>query len=172
MKKLILCAWLAAAGLSTAGTACISFVYQPLTPLGTEQDADPIIARIPVIINAVPEELIRYISAKNKLLQREDAFAEDSNLLSCVGVTVSANHLSENEGYEVRLDLSKMVGTKELERYAVTPEKVVQLAVKCIRDTISVGSGSPPWKIRVIPQKPGDRQWEKYEGIIRPTGPK
>jgi len=170
MKKLILWTWLAATGLSAAGTSGLSFVYQPLTPLGTDGDPDPVITRIPIIANSVAEDSIAFISAKNKLLQRKEAFAEDSNLLSCLGISVWAKHVSEEEGYEVYLDLSKMAAAGEFGQYAVTPRKVVELGVKCIRDTLpEVYAGSQPWHIRVIPQKPGDEQWKPFESIYKAT---
>jgi hypothetical protein len=67
---------------SSGGTRILTFIYQPLTTLGTEQDAGVVVARIPVLINAVPESIISAIGWPNKLLQGRTANISDSNLLS------------------------------------------------------------------------------------------
>lgn len=154
--------------LAVAGTSGIGFVYQPLTPLGTDQEAGIIIAKVPVIADSVPESTIGYVSAPNKLLQREPTIAEDSNLLSCLNISVSAEWVSEKE-YSATLDLSRM---KPTEGFGVTEEAVVKAAVQCIRKTIDEIGGPSLWKVRIVASEAAPSKWAKYEFQHRTKSPK
>ena len=145
--------------LAVAGTSGLGFVYQPLTPLGTDQEGGIIIARIPVIADSVPESVIQYVSAPNKLLQLGSAAVEDSNLLSCLNIKLSAEWVSEKE-YSVRLDLS---GMKPTDDFGVTEEAVVKAAVQCIRKTIDEIGGPYLWKVRIIASGAAPSKWKKFE---------
>ena len=79
---------------SFAGTRILTFIYQPLTTLGTEQDAAVVVARIPILINAVPEAIIASIASPNKLLQSANANVPDSNLLSLLRIGLSAEFVN------------------------------------------------------------------------------
>lgn len=151
------------------GTSGIQFVYQPLTTLGTDQDTKIIVVKIPVIANAVPESVISYISAPHKLQQREPAFAEDSNLLSRLGIGVSAEWFAEPRHYVATLDLSTMKPTSDFD---LAEEVVIEAAIECIQRTIKEMGGESLWKIRIV-SRPQDRtKWTKYERDYRAKSPK
>ena len=154
--------------LAVAGISGIGFVYQPLTPMGTDQEAEIIIARIPVIADSVPESTIGYVSAPNKLLQLGSAAVEDSNLLSCLNITVSAEWVSPKE-YSATLDLSRM---KPTEDFGVTEEAVVKAAVQCIRKTIDEIGGPYLWKVRIVASGAAPSKWAKFEFQHRAKSPK
>lgn len=169
MKKApLLLIQLLISSLAVAGTSGIGFVYQPLTPLGTDQENGIIIARIPVIADSVPESALRYVSAPNKLLQLGSAAVEDSNLLSCLNISVSAEWVSQKE-YSAILDLSRMKPTEEFD---VTEEAVVKAAVQCIRKTIDEIGGPALWKVRIVASEAAPSKWAKYEFQHRPKSPK
>ena len=111
---------------SFAGTRILTFIYQPLTTLGTEQDAAVVVARIPVLINAVPESIIGSIARPNKLLQSATANIPDSNLLSLLDIHLSAE-LVGSKHYRVALDLRDM---RSPEPFGVTADEVIAGAVK------------------------------------------
>ena len=168
MKAPLLLISLLTSSLAVAGTSGIGFVYQPLTTLGTDQDAEIIIARVPIIADGGPESAIRYVSAPHKLLQREPPFAEDSNLLSCLNVSVSAEWVSEKR-YAATLDLSRIKPTEE---FGVTEEDVVKAAVQCIRKTIDEIGGRSLWKVRIVASDAAPTKWAKFEFEHRAKSPK
>lgn len=168
MKPPLLLVPLLISSLALAGISGLGFVYQPLTPLGTDQEAGIIIAKVPVIADSVPESTIGYVSAPNKLLQREPTIAEDSNLLSCLNISVSAEWVSEKE-YSATLDLSRMKPTEE---FGVTEEAVVKAAVQCIRKTIDEIGGPYLWKVRIVASETAPSKWAKYEFAHRAKSPK
>jgi hypothetical protein len=168
MKAPLLLISLLTSSLALAGTSGIGFVYQPLTTLGTDQEAEIIIARVPIIGDSVPESTIGYVSAPHKLLQREAAAVEDSNLLSCLNISVSAEWVSEKR-YTATLDLSRMKPTEE---FGVTEEAVVKAAVQCIRKTIDEMGGPYVWKVRIVSKEPTASKWAKFEFEHRAKSPK
>ena len=167
-KAVIVACWFLTT-LAFAGTSGIHFVYQPLTTLGTEQDSEIIIAKIPVIANAVPESIITYISAPHKLQQREQAFVDDSNLLSRLAIVVSAEWVSEPRHYLATLNLSQRKPTAD---FGLTEEAVVDAAVQCIRRTIQEMGGDSLWQIRIISRPEDGTKWNKYETEYRAKSPK
>jgi hypothetical protein len=164
VNKTVVAACLFLAARAFGGTSGIHFVYQPLTTLGTEQDTKIIIAKIPVITNAVPESIIGYISAPHKLQQREQAFVDDSNLLSRLGIVVSAEWVPEPRHYVATLDLSAMKPTAD---FGLAEAVVVDAALDCIRRTIEEMGGESPWKVRVISRPQDGTKWNKYETEYR-----
>ena len=168
MKAPLLLMPLLASSLAFAGTSGLGFVYQPLTTLGTDLDSEIIIAKIPIIASGGPESTIGYVSAPHKLLQREPAFAEDSNLLSCLNISVSAEWVSEKR-YAATLDLSRM---KPTEDFGVTEEDVVKAAVQCIRKTIDEIGGRSLWKVRIVASEPAPTKWAEFEFEHRAKTPK
>jgi hypothetical protein len=126
------CTWL----LSTsgfAGTRVLTFIYQPLTNLGTDQDPGITIAKIPVLTNTVPEGLLSHIATPNRLVQDESAKVSDSNLLSSLGVEISAE-LRDEAHYAITLDLTKL---GDLERFDITTAQVVEAVIECITKTVN-----------------------------------
>src|SRR4051794_35573562 len=71
-----------AASSAFGGTSAISYVYQPLTTVGTDAEPKMIIAKVPIILSGSPESVLVYVGAPVRLLQRGPAIVEDSNLLS------------------------------------------------------------------------------------------
>ncbi|MBK1790040.1 hypothetical protein [Persicirhabdus sediminis] len=134
-----------------AGTRVLTFVHQPLTTLGTEMDAGIVIARVPVLTNAVPEGLLSHVATRNRLLQDESASISDSNILSLLGITLSVK-LEKGARYSVTMDLS---GAGDPSKLGVSLEAVVAATVECINKTIletnvfHVGSGNVVWSLKL-----------------------
>jgi len=153
-----------AASPAFAGMSGISFVYQPLTTLGTDAEAKIVIAKVPIILSGSPETVLAYISAPHQLLQRGPAIVEDSNLLSRLGISVSGEPAGVGR-YTATLDLSLMKLTRQ---YAVTDDAVVQATLRCIRSTINEVGEKGIWKIRIIGRQQDGAKWRKYETDYRP----
>jgi hypothetical protein len=155
----ILSATLALACSSLAGTRILTFIYQPLTTLGTESDAAVVVARMPILINAVPEGIIAAIASPNKLLQSPNANVPDSNLLSLLGVGVSAEHVNGRH-YRVTLDLRGMRSTQP---YGVTADDAIAGAIKCLRATFDEDQNLGSYELHVESNKGDTAHWTRYE---------
>src|SRR4051812_4307960 len=94
------------------GVSEISFVYQPITTMGTDSEAEIIIAKVPIIASGPQTNVLAYISAPHQLLQRGPNIVEDSNLLSRLGISVSGEEAGEGR-FVATLDLSQMKLTRE-----------------------------------------------------------
>jgi hypothetical protein len=75
---LVLALWDALACDANAGTRVLTFIYQPLSTFGTDQNATVVVARVPVLTNALPESIIAHIASPNRLLQDTTAQIADS----------------------------------------------------------------------------------------------
>ena len=148
---------------SLATTRLLTFIYQPLSTFGTEQDTMLEVTRVPILANIVTENLITHIASPNRLLQDDDAKIDDSNLLSLLKVRLSAEHVS-GEHYRVTFDLREMLPTDD---YGVTAEQVIAGAIKCLQATFNehkLGS----YELR-IQAKPDDKtNWRRHEGRYGP----
>lgn len=166
--KSIIFAYLSALSLCFGGTSGIVFVYQPLTPMGTDADPRIVVAKIPVIINANYESHLQWIAAPNKLLQAQQTPVEDSNLLSCWGISIDAEIRDGEDASLIRLDLTKM---KSPPGYGLDDESVVSAAVECIQRTIDeIGQGLA-WELKIA-SKPGEAaKWGKFEKEYRAKSP-
>src|SRR5205085_11623226 len=69
------------------GLSGISFVYQPLTTMGTDAEAQIIVAKVPIIASGPPANVLSYVSAPHQLPQRGPGIVDDSNLLSLLGIS-------------------------------------------------------------------------------------
>jgi hypothetical protein len=162
MKRyfLLLAAGVTLACSSFATTRVLSFVHQPLTTLGTEQDPDVIATRIPVLVNTVPEVSIALIGSPNKLLQDTHGNVEDSNILSLLKVKISAESVNERH-YKVTIDVREMLPTDD---HGVTVDQVMACTIKCLRATFDEDVNLGSYELR-IQAKEGDKtNWKKYEG--------
>ena len=148
-----------------AGTSGISFVYQPLTTMGTDAEAAIIVAKVPIIASGAPANVLSYVSAPHQLPQRGPAIVEDSNLLSVLGISVSGEEAAESGHFVATLDLSQM---KLTARYKLTDEAVVKAALRCIRNTINEVGEKGVWKIRIVARLQEGAKWRKYEMDYRP----
>ena len=160
---LLVCLLCASSGVA-AGTSSISYVYQPLTTLGTDAEPKVIIAKIPIILSGSPESVLVYIGAPVRLLQRGPAIVEDSNLLSRLGISVEGEKSGPGR-YTATLDLSQMKLTRQ---YALTDEEVVRSALRCIRNTINEVGEKGIWTMRIIGRKQDGNKWRNYETEYRP----
>jgi hypothetical protein len=165
VKSLRLLICLLAASTALGGTSGISFVYQPLTTLGTDSEARIVVAKVPIIVSGPPESVLVYISAPAQLLQRGPAIIEDSNLLSRLGISINGEAGPERGYYVATLDLSQV---KRTAQYGVTDEDVVRVALRCIRSTINEVGQKGIWKIRIIGRQLDGGKWHKYETEYRP----
>jgi hypothetical protein len=149
---------------ASGGLSGICFVYQPLTTLGTDAEAQVIVARIPIICSGPTESVFSYISAPHQLLQRGPAIVEDSNLLSTRRVSVEAEWVEKPGHFVVTLDVSQM---KRSTRHELTEDEVVNAAVKCIRRTIDEIGQKKVWKVRVVGRPQDGAKWHKFETDYR-----
>lgn len=145
---------------SFAGTRILTFIYQPLTTLGTEQDAAIVVARIPVLINAVPESIIGSIARPNKLLQSATTNIPDSNLLSLLDIHLSAELVSGRH-YRVTLDLRDMHST---EPFGVTVDEVVAGTIKCLKATFDEDENLGSYELHIQARNGDKTDWSRYEG--------
>ena len=156
--------FLLATSSAFGGTSGISFVYQPLTTLGTDSESKIIIAKVPIIVSGSPESVLTYISAPHQLLQRGPSIVEDSNLLSRLGISVSGETSGPGR-YVATLDLSLMKLTRQ---YELTDDAIVQATLRCIRSTINEVGEKGIWRIRIIGRQQDGAKWRKYETDYRP----
>ena len=148
-----------------AGVSGISFVYQPLTTMGTDAEAGIIVAKVPIIASGPPANVLSYVSAPHQLPQRGPGIVEDSNLLSVLGISVSGEEAPESGRFVATLDLSQM---KLTARYKLTDEAVVKAALRCIRNTINEVGEKGIWKIRIVARPKEGAKWSKFETDYRP----
>ncbi len=147
------------------GLSGISFVYQPLTTMGTDEEAQIIIAKVPIIASGPPANVLSYISAPHQLMQRGPQIVDDSNLLSRLGISVMGEEGADDSHFIATLDLSQMKSTKE---YALTDEAIVKATLRCIRNTINEVGQRGTWKIKIIPRPQDGTKWRKFETDYRP----
>ena len=165
-RVLYLIASLCLSGTSAfAGLSAISFVYQPLTTLGTDSEQEIVIAKVPIIASGPPAGVLTYISAPHQLMQRGPQIIDDSNLLSRLGISVTGEEGADDSHFIATLDLSQMKLKKE---YGVTDEAVVKAALRCIRNTINEVGQRGIWKIKIIPRAQDGAKWRKFETDYRP----
>jgi hypothetical protein len=148
-----------------ASVSGICFVYQPLTTMGTDQDPQIIVAKVPVIASGANEHVVTYISAPNRLPQAGPQIIEDSNLLSALGISITGEWIEKPDHYVATLDLSKM---KQVTDYEFKEEDVVKATVKCIQGTIDELGERKTWKIKIIAKPEDGAKWKKYETDYRP----
>ena len=146
------------------GLSGISFVYQPITTMGTDSEAEIIIAKVPIIASGPPANVLAYISAPHQLLQRGPQIVEDSNLLSRIGISVSGEEAGEGR-FVATLDLSQMKLTRE---YGLTEEVVVKATLRCIRNTINEVGQKGIWRIKIIARQRDGAKWQRFETDYRP----
>ena len=164
-RLLYLSALTLAVSSAFGGLSGVSFVYQPLTTLGTDQEAQIIIAKVPIIVSGPPANVLSYISAPHQLPQRGPQIIDDSNLLSRLGISVTGEEGADDSHFIATLDLSQMKLRRE---YGVTDEAVVKAALRCIRNTINEIGQRGIWKIKIIPRPQDGAKWRKYETDYRP----
>jgi hypothetical protein len=150
---------------ASRGESGISFVYQPLTTMGTDADAGIVVAKIPIIVSGAPENVLSYISAPHQLPQRGPKIVEDSNLLSRLGISVTGEKSADAGYFIATLDLSQMKLPRE---YKLTDDAIVRATLRCIRNTINEVGQKGIWKIRIVARQPDSGKWRKYEADYRP----
>ena len=150
---------------AVGGVSGISFVYQPLTTMGTDTEGGIIVAKIPIIVSGPPENVLSYISAPHQLPQRGPSIVEDSNLLSRIGISVTGEKSADAGYFIATLDLSQMKLSKQ---YGLTEEAVVRATLRCIRNTINEVGQKGIWKIRIVARPQESGKWRKYEAEYRP----
>jgi hypothetical protein len=147
------------------GLSGISFVYQPLTTMGTDMEGGIVVAKVAIIASGPPANVLSYISAPHQLPQRGPQIVEDSNLLSRIGISVTGEESGDNGRFIATLDLSQMKLPKE---YELTDEAVVKAALRCIRNTINEIGQKGIWNIRIVARPQESAKWRKYEAEFRP----
>lgn len=165
MKTLLALLSLLLTNAAHATTAGIVFIHQPITTMGTDQDTAIIPARIPTIAVGPLEAIFQLIALPNRLVQNTTDPVEDSNLLSSLAITISAEWIEKPEHYIVTLDLTKMTSTDD---YELTPDAVVKVAVDCIRLTIDEHGKGKRWKIKITARPDEAKKWAKYTGDYTP----
>ena len=146
---------------SLASGRLLIFIYQPLTTLGTEQDAEVVVARIPLLTNLVPESIITHIGSANRLLQDSTANITDSNLLSLLGIRLSAEVVSGRH-YRITLDIGAMLPT---DRFGVTVDNVISGTIKCLQATFDENSENlGSYELHIQAKKDDKTDRSRYEG--------
>ncbi|MFC5457318.1 hypothetical protein [Prosthecobacter fluviatilis] len=149
------------AACAHAGTRMLAFIHQPLTTLGTDGDAVVVVARVPVLVNAVPESFIGAIAMPNRLPQSESAGMPDSNLVSLLHMGVSVQ-LVKGRHFRIVLDLQNL---GDCEPYGVTVKEVVAGTVQCLQATFDEGGGHlGSYELSILPKKDDKTDWSPYEG--------
>jgi hypothetical protein len=161
----LVAALLLAKPFAIGGLSGISFVYQPLTTMGTDSEAGIVIAKVPIIASGPPANVLTYISAPHQLMQRGPEIVEDSNLLSRLGISITGEEAAEAGRFIATLDLSQMTSTR---KYDLTDEAVVKAALRCIRNTINEIGQKGIWNIRIVARQPEITKWRKFEAEYRP----
>jgi hypothetical protein len=156
---------LLASSSAFGGVSGISFVYQPLTTMGTDAEAGIIVAKVPIIASGPPANVLSYVSAPHQLPQRGPGIVDDSNLLSVLGISVSGEEAPEPGRFVATLDLSQM---KLPKKFGLTEEAVVKAALRCIRNTINEVGEKGIWKIRIVARRQDGAKWSKFEMDYRP----
>lgn len=156
----ILAVSFALVGSSFAGTRMLTFIYQPLTTLGTEGDAVVVVARVPVLVNAVPESVIGAIAWPNKLPQSESANVPDSNFLPLLDIHLSAELVSGRH-FRITLDLRDM---KSCEPYGVTAEEVIAGTIQCLKATFDEDVNLVSYELVIQGRKDDKTDWSKHAG--------
>jgi len=164
VRRLPFLIFLLAASPAFAGLSAISFIYQPLTSLGTDSETKLVVAKVPIILSGSPESVLTYISAPHQLLQRGPSIVDDSNLLSRLGISVEGEAAGPGR-YTATLDLSQMKLTRQ---YELTDEEVVKAALRCIRSTINEVGQKGIWRIKIIGRQQDGAKWRKFETDYRP----
>jgi hypothetical protein len=160
--------------VTSAGTRVLVFIYQPLTNLGTEQDPTIVIARVPVLTNAVSEGLVSHIASPNRLVQDASAKIDDSNIVSCLGAGISVQ-LQDSAHYTVTLDLTRF---GEAERFGVTARQVVEAIIECIKRTIDetrlfhTPEQRVSWELHIASRSGQETTWKQYERRYEAAAPK
>ena len=162
MKRclVILVVSFALVGSSLAGTTMLHFIYQPLTTLGTEGDPAVVVARVPVLVNAVPESVLSAIAWPNKLLQGESTNVDDSNFISLLGIHLSAELVSGRH-FRITLDLRDM---RPCEPYGVTAEEVIAGTIECLKKTMDGDVNYDSYELHIVPRKDDKTDWSRHEG--------
>lgn len=119
-----------------------------------------VIAKIPVLTNAVPESIISHIASPNKLLQDSTAQVADSNLLSLLSIRLSAEPVSGRH-YRVTLDLRQM---RSCDPYGVTASDVIAAAVESLRVTFDEDDNLGSYELRILNGTEDTADWSRYEG--------
>lgn len=157
---LILTVVLALVCRAPAGTCMLAFVYQPLTTLGTDGDAGVVVARIPVLTNAVPESVVMKIAAPNRLLQEEQTGVADSNLVSLLKMHLAVELVARRH-FRLTLDLRDM---RPCEPYGVTPEEVVAGTIQCLKATFDEDVNLGSYELRIVSRQDDKTDWRRHEG--------
>lgn len=156
-------------GISHGGNAGIQFVYQPLTTHGGEMDAGIIIAKVPVLANAVPESVLASIALPNRLPQDLSYKVEDSNILSRASIALKVEWVPSSSRYVVDIDITRMV---PLTKMSITAEQTVAAAIECVRRTVVNSSyfrsrdQVARCEVRIISQPSEVGKWQKYNQVF------
>lgn len=134
----------------------LHFIHQPLTTLGTEGDATVVVARVPVLVNAV----LGAVAWPNKLPQSDSAGVEDSNFISLLDIHLSAELVSGRH-FSITLDLRDM---RPCEPYGVTAEEVIAGTIQCLKKTMDADVNYDSYELHVLSRKDDKTDWSQHEG--------
>ncbi len=143
---------------SNAGTRIFTFVHQPLSTLGTDENA-VVVARVPLLTDPMPKSIIAHIASPNKLPQDSTAHVADSNLLSLLGIRLSAEPVAERI-YDVTLDIREM---HPPDRFGVTAGDIVTATIECLKATFREQRWDT-FVLRIRTKETDKTDWSRYEG--------
>lgn len=144
---------------SSAGTRIFTFIHQPLSTFGTENSVAIVVARVPLLTHLEPKGVIGHIASPNKLLQDTTATVADSNLLSLLGIRLSAGPVTERI-YDVTIDVREM---RSADRFGVTPGDVIAATIECLKATFDE-QRLDTFVVRIQTKDTDKTDWSVYEG--------
>ncbi|MBE2180763.1 MAG: hypothetical protein IAE97_09855 [Chthoniobacterales bacterium] len=144
MKPLLIALLLLASALSSHAERDIAPVYQPLSLLGTELEANPLGAEEPMaadifatptlVSSAYPEAIVHAIGRPHRFYNAPEGFPEESNLLVMTGGKLEAEWGEER--HKITIDFSKVSIEEHL---GITLQQLCDLTLLCLSKSLQQG---------------------------------
>ncbi len=144
MKPLLIALMLPTCALSLHAERDIAPVYQPLSLLGTEMEANPLGAEEPIaadifatpalVSSAYPEAIVHAIGLPHRFYNAPEGFPEESNLLVLTGGKLEAEWGEER--HKITIDFSKVSIEEHL---GITLQQLCDLTLLCLSKSLQQG---------------------------------
>lgn len=144
MKHIIPALLLLTSPMALRAERDIASVYQPLSLLGTELEANPLGADEPiaagifatpaVVSSAYPEAIVHAIGLPHRLYNAPEGFPEESNLLVLTGGKLEAGWGEER--HKITIDFSKVSIEEHL---GITLQQLCDLTLLCLSKSLQPG---------------------------------
>ena len=144
MKPLLIAFLLLTSALSLPAERDIAPIYQPLSLLGTELEANPLGAEEPMaadifatptlVSSASPEAIVHAIGLPHRFYNAPEGFPEESNLLVMTGGKLEAEWGEER--HKITIDFSKVSIEEHL---GITLQQLCDLTLLCLSKSLQQG---------------------------------